>query len=121
MPGKRSLTHETIRSTIAGSGAASASGSTSGPAWCTPAFRPWTGSWSEYIAWPPVSAFRSAIAGGGAPAARLGCRIRRDRDEPVQTQESRVELLPAGVRLLREADPRRVWIGDAEDARASMA
>src|SRR5437763_854466 len=95
-----------MRSTITGSGPASVSGSASAPAWCAPAFRPWTGSWSEYIPCPPVSALRSTIDGGGGPS---------------RAEEAGIELLPAGVRLLREADPVRVGIGDAEDARPPVA
>src|SRR5207253_4706785 len=53
-------------------------------------------------------------------AGRGGRGVGDELDQPVEADETGIELLPAGVRLLREADPLRVGIGDAEDARTSV-
>src|SRR5207248_1656203 len=55
--------HAAIRSTSAGSGSPTSSGSVSMPAWCAPTFRPYTGSWSENIACARFSCI-STIDGG---------------------------------------------------------
>src|SRR5581483_30901 len=47
--------------------------------------------------------------------------VRSDLDEPVQAEEPGVELVPTRVRLLREADPLRLGIDDAEDPRTAVA
>src|SRR5207302_6956460 len=48
-------------------------------------------------------------------------RVGHQFDEPVEAEQARVELLPTGVRLLREADPELLGIRDPEDARATVA
>ncbi len=76
-PASRSPTHSEMRATISGSGAPSASGSAAAPEPCAPAFSPCTGSWSAYIACPPVSGLRSTIAGGGGPSRRKYANVSR--------------------------------------------
>src|SRR5205823_8177636 len=48
-------------------------------------------------------------------------RVGHKLDETVETEQARVELLPTGVRVLREADPELLGIRDTEDARPAVA
>src|SRR6476646_5560975 len=94
-----------MRSTIAGSGGASVSGSASAPAWCAPALSPCTGSWSEYMPWPPGSAFRSTIDDDG----RVGLVGRLD--PPVRLDVHAGRLEERAARAIGEHDAR---VGDVQ-------
>src|SRR5262249_55660762 len=70
-------THSATRSTSAGSGPPSSSGPTWAPAWCAPAFSPWTGSCSEYSACPRVTGSSCTTDGNGAPSRRKYATVSR--------------------------------------------